>query len=624
MAEKLFIVESVAKTSRIRQILGPGWRVEATRGHVRDLPQDRLGVEVNDDFRPLYEVVPRQANTVRKLIRLMHSAEAVYVACDPDREGEAIAWHVLQLAELPPDKPVYRITFTSITESAVKAALAAPRPLDVNLVEAQQARRIVDRLVGYLVSPLACEALDGRYSAGRVQSACLRLVVERERQIAAFTPEPYWTLDARLGAEASEVTARVRTVKGQPVGRLSHEQVTALIGGLNSAVFWVGHARHEEQTRRPEPPFTTSTLQQAASSALGLSPARTMQIAQRLYEAGQITYLRTDGVEVAPEAQEAARRHIAASYGGDYIPNQPPLYQAKTQHAQEAHEAIRPADTARLPDQVEGDGAALYSLIWRRFVASQMAPARYAVQVVEILAGKTHGQPYPLTFEAKGRTLAFDGFLKVYQELPDPDAETEVNASLPPLAEGAALRLLEWRPGEHHTKTPPRFTEASLVRELERLGIGRPSTYASMVQSLKERGYAESWDKRLVPTESGKTLCDFLVAHFPDLFAAPYTARLEDTLDAVARGAAPRLAVLRNFWADFTPLLGAGGQAAQQQAQARRQPPVPTGETCPVCGGDLVERSGKAGKFIGCMNYPGCGYTRGLEHRPVTLHGLSS
>ncbi len=624
MAEKLFIVESVAKTSKIRHILGPGWRVEATRGHVRDLPQDKLGVEVNKDFRPLYEVLPRQANTVRRLIKAMRNAEAVYVACDPDREGEAIAWHILQLAELPPDKPVYRVTFTAITESAVKAALAAPRPLDVNLVEAQQARRIVDRLVGYLVSPLACEALDGRYSAGRVQSACLRLVAEREKQIAAFTPETYWALEAHLGTGEIELEARLSVIQGQKVERLSREQVEKLMAGMQQAAFWVGQIIQDHQVRHPQPPFTTSTLQQAASSRLGLSPERTMQIAQRLYEAGQITYMRTDGVSIAPEAAEAARRVIVTTYGGDYVPNQPPVYEAKTKHAQEAHEAIRPAEVTRLPQEVEGDGAALYALIWKRFVASQIAPARYVIQTVPVWAGKAPGQPYPLLFEAKGRTLVFEGFLKVYQELPDPDVEAEVETSLPPLVEGAALRLLEWRPGEHRTKTPPRFTEASLVHELERLGIGRPSTYASMVQTLKERGYAEIRDKRLVPAESGVTLCNFLVAHFPDLFAAPYTARLEDALDAVARGAAPRLAVLQSFWSDFAPLLGAAGKVSQQQAQARRTPPVPTGETCPACGGDLVERCGKAGKFIGCMNYPGCGYTRGLEHKPVTLHGLSS
>jgi DNA topoisomerase-1 len=623
MTYRLLLTESPSKVKTLKTIAGQGWRVEATRGHVRDLPQDKLGVEVNEDFRPLYEVPQRQANTVRRLIKAMRDAEAIYVATDPDREGEAIAWHILQLAELPPHKPVYRISFTAITESAVKTALASPRPLDVNLVEAQQARRIVDRLVGYLVSPLACEALDGRYSAGRVQSACLRMVVERERRIAAFTPETFWTLNARLGVETGEFTVRINTVKGQKVEHLTREQITALTGGLNNAVFWVGSARHEEQIRRPTSPFTTSTLQQAASSALGLSPERTMQIAQRLYEAGQITYMRTDGVEIAPEAQEAARRHIVTTYGGDYIPNQPPVYQAKTKHAQEAHEAIRPTDVAHTPLDTEGEGAALYNLIWRRFVASQMAPARYGVQVVEILAGKTHAQPYPLAFEAKSRTVIFEGYLKIYQELPDPDTEEEVETSLPPLVEGAALRLLEWLPVEHSTKTPPRFTQASLVRELERLGIGRPSTYASMVQTLTERGYAALQDKRLVPTESGLTLCDFLVAHFPDLFAAPYTARLEDSLDAVARGTVPRLAVLQSFWSDFAPQLSAAGQVAQQQARARRTPPTCTGETCPACGGDLVERSGKTGKFIGCMNYPDCAYTRGLEHKPVTLRGLS-
>ena len=624
MGKKLILVESPRKVQAISGYLGEGWRVEATRGHVRDLPQNALGVEVGADFRPQYDVLPRQANTVRRLLKAIRDAEAVYVATDPDREGEAIAWHVLQLADLPPDKPVYRVTFTAITENAVKAAVASPRPLDVNLVEAQQTRRIVDRLVGYLVSPVVCQALDGRYSAGRVQSACLRLVVEREQQITAFTPETYWTLDALLAADSGEFSARLYSVKGQAVERLSREQVDALTGGLQNAAFWVGSIKQGEQRRNPAPPFTTSTLQQAASQALGLSPERTMQIAQRLYEAGQITYHRTDGVDVAPEAQRAALQYVARTYGGDYVPNQPHSYQAKTKHAQEAHEAIRPTDVTRLPDQVEGDGAALYALIWQRFVASQMAPARYAVQLVEVLAGKTHGQPYPLSFQVKGRTLVFDGFLKIYQDPPDPDAEAEDSANLPPLREGAQLRMTEWQPAERQTKAPPRFTEASLVRELERLGIGRPSTYASMVQTLKQREYAKLQKKRLVPTNTGTILCDFLVAHFPDLFAVPYTARLEEALDAVARGETTRLAVLQAFWTDFTPQLGAAGQAAQQQTKARHPTPQPTGESCPACGGDMVERKGKHGAFIGCMNYPDCGYTRGMEHKPVTLRGASS
>jgi DNA topoisomerase-1 len=320
MTEKIVIVESPAKAKKIGGYLGNGWRVEATRGHVRDLPEDKLGVEVDDDFRPVYEVPPRQANTVRRLLKAIRDSEAVYVACDPDREGEAIAWHVLQVADLPPDKPVHRVTFTTITESAVKAAIEQPRPLDVNLVEAQQTRRIVDRLVGYLVSPVACQALDGRYSAGRVQSACLRLVVDREREITAFVPETYWTLEARLAADTGEFTARLQSVKGQPVERLTREQVNALTGGLHDAAFWIGGIRHGEQRRNPAPPFTTSTLQQAASQALGLSPERTVHIAQRLYEAGQITYHRTDGVDVAPEAQRAALQHVARTYGGDARP----------------------------------------------------------------------------------------------------------------------------------------------------------------------------------------------------------------------------------------------------------------------------------------------------------------
>jgi DNA topoisomerase-1 len=617
MTYRLLLVESPAKQKRIAAILGQGWRVEATRGHVRDLPQDTLGIDVNDDFRPQYEVLPRQANTVKRLLKAIREAESVFVATDMDREGEAIAWHVLQLANLPPDKPVYRVAFTAITESAVKAAIAAPRPLDASLVEAQQTRRIVDRLVGYLVSPLACKALDGHYSAGRVQSACLRLVVERERAISAFTSEAYWTLDARLAADSGEFTARLYSVKGQRIERLNTDQVAALTGGLKEAVFWVGKIQAGEQARHPAPPFTTSAMQQAASQGLGLSPERTMQIAQRLYEAGQITYHRTDGADVAPEAQDAARRFIAQTYGGDYVPNEPPVYHAKAKHAQEAHEAIRPTDVMRLPQDIEGDGAGLYALIWRRFVASQMAPARYAVQTVEVLAGKSHGLPYPLSFRVKSRTLVFDGFLKVYQDPPDPDAEPEENPVLPPLSERAALILVGWLPVQRQTQAPRRFTEASLVRELEKLGIGRPSTYASMVQTLKQRGYVTLKNKRLVPSESGMRLCSFLTDHFPDLFAAGYTAHLENALDAVAGGRTARSDVLKAFWADFTPQIHAAGQAIQVTKPQRTL----TGETCPACGGDLVERSGKHGKFTGCANYPDCGYTRGLEHKPVTLHG---
>lgn len=624
MAKKLMLVESPRKVRALSGYLGAEWRVEATRGHVRDLPQDRLGIEVEKDFRPLYEVPPQQANTVRRLIKAMSEAEAVYVATDPDREGEAISWHILQLADLPPNKPVYRVTFTAITESAVKAALACPRPLDINLIEAQQTRRIVDRLVGYLVSPLACQVLDGRYSAGRVQSACLRLVVERERQIAAFTSETYWTLDAHLGTDTGEFDVRLSVIKGQKVERLSREQVEKFIGGMQNAAFWVGQIVQDHQIRRPQPPFTTSTLQQVANSALGLSPDRTMQIAQNLYEAGLITYHRTDGVSTAPEAVEATRRLIASTYGGDYVPNQPSVYEAKAKHAQEAHEGIRPADVAHLPQEVEGDGAALYTLIWKRFIASQMAPARYAVQTVPVWVGKTMGQPYPLLFQAKGRSLIFDGFLKVYQEPPEPDAEPEADTSLPSLKEGAALHLVKWLPVERHTQALPRFTEASLVRELERLEIGRPSTYASIVQTLKERAYVAVDHKRLLPTETGIQLCDFLNTHFSELFAASYTAQLEAALDTVAHGETTRLSVLQAFWTNFVALLGAAGRASQQQAQSRHQPPTVIGETCPACGGDLVERSGAHGKFISCMNYPDCAYTRGLEHKPILLHSRSS
>jgi DNA topoisomerase-1 len=345
-----------------------------------------------------------------------------------------------------------------------------------------------------------------------------------------------------------------------------------------------------------------------------------MQIAQNLYEAGRITYHRTDGVSTAPEAVEAVRRLIVSTYGGDYVPNEPATYEAKAKYAQEAHEGIRPADVTQLPPAVEGDGSSLYGLIWQRFIASQMAAAQYVVQTVPIWVGKTAGQPYPLLFQAKGRSLKFDGFLKVYQESPDPDAESEGDTALPPLKVGAVLRLVQWLPVKHHTQAPPRFTEASLVRELERLGIGRPSTYASMVQTLKERGYATLDHQRFVPTETGLKLSNFLSAYFSEFFAASYTAELEAALDTIAQGETTRLAVLQDFWSNFSALLGTAGHASQQLAQSRHPSPTITDEVCPVCGGDLVERGGAHGKFIGCMNYADCAYTRGLEHKPILLH----
>lgn len=570
---KLVIVESPAKSKKIAGFLGQGWRVEACLGHIRDLPEAELGVEVAADFRPTYAVLPGKGNVVKKLLKAIKDAEAVYVATDPDREGEAIAWHLLKLANVPKDKPVYRALFHAITRDAVREAVAHPRALDVNLVEAQQARRIVDRLVGYLASPLAAKALDGKFSAGRVQSVCLRLVVEREREIETFTPETYWTLALKLSADGTEFTAKLHRVKGAGSAFKTREPLDKLVTLLQTAQMWVGKAGRSVKARNPLPPFTTASLQQAASKGLGLSPDRTMALAQTLYEQGWITYMRTDGVSIAPEAQSTARDYIAREHGADYLPSEPPTYTVKAANAQEAHEAIRPTDVNRLPQDVDGDGAALYALIWKRFIASQMSPALYAVTGAVIYAGKAQGQPFPMEFRSQGRSLLFDGFLKVYEE-PDDDGESseEDNQALPLLKDNQHIQLVTPQVEEHQTRAPARYTEAALVQALEQRGIGRPSTYASMVKTVKDKGYVKVSQKRLVPTEKGIALCDFLTAHFADVLAYDYTARLEESLDRIAMGSTTRLEVLRTFWEGFNPRLGQATEYALAQVKARHTP----------------------------------------------------
>ena len=617
---KLVIVESPAKAKKIAGYLGEGWQVEASRGHVRDLPESELGVDVDNGFRPQYVVLPGAGNRVKKLVKAIREADEVYLATDPDREGEAIAWHLLQLAGDLKRKPVFRAAFNAITPDAVKAALAEPRQLDTALVEAQGARRVVDRLVGYLVSPLACKALDGRLSAGRVQSVALRLVVEREREIDGFTPETYWTLGAVLNADGSQFEAVLHRLKDADVRFTAREQADKLVGLLQNASFWTGKAGQTLKLRNPLPPFTTSSLQQAAAKGLGLSPEKTMQLAQTLYEQGRITYHRTDGVSVAPEAQAAAREVIGQAYGDGYLPPTPPIYKVKSKGAQEAHEAIRPTDVAKLPDdKADGDGAKLYALIWRRFIASQMSPARYTVTGALIHAGKTTDKPFPLVFKASGRELIFDGFLRVYEEPDDVDDETETSRTMPSLKEGQSLTLVDLPVDEKQTRPPSRYSEASLVQALERHGVGRPSTFASMVKVIKDKKYVTVQAKRLIPTESGLRLCDFVVARFPGVFDLGYTARLEAALDRVAAGDMRQIEVLETFWRGFQPQLKTATEYALAQVKARPKA-QPIGETCPECGGELVERQGSHGPFVGCANYPTCTYTRNVEHKPLVLH----
>lgn len=625
-ATRLLIVESPGKVKKIQAYLGSEFRVMASMGHVRDLPPDELGIDVEAGFVPKWEAVAGKNNVIKRLIKAMNEAEAIYLATDPDREGEAIAAHILALTKLPREKPIMRVTFTAITQEAVRKAVENPRRLDMALVVAQHARRKLDRLVGYLVSPIVCRVLDGRYSAGRVQSPALRLVVERERSIQSFIPETYFVIEALLGVEATSFRANLTAVQGKELPLKEVEFVKKLAATLNSATYWVREINTETVQRKPPAPFTTSTLQQVASSTLGFSPEQTMRLAQTLYETSLITYMRTDAVFIAPEAQATAFDFIGKTYGESYLPTEKPQYKSKP-NAQEAHEAIRPADVTLTPDQIKesiGEGAALYGLIWRRFVASQMAAAMDTVQTVTILAGKQMVQPFPLTLTGRGKVPQFDGFRRVYQLDSDveEDQPQEAETTLPTLHQGQPLTLQKLLPQQKQTHAPARFTEAQLVQELEKRGIGRPSTYAAILSNLKEREYVRLDKKRLIPTETGIKLTDYLLGGFATLLADDYTARMENTLDEIAAGQRSELDVLGAFWGEIQPLLrGAAAAIHPAQPKTPQADLQKTGEQCPECGSDLVIRVGKNGQFVGCSTFPKCRYTVGFAgaHQPLIL-----
>jgi DNA topoisomerase-1 len=633
VGSKLVVVESPAKAKTIGGILGRGYRVRASMGHIRDLPRKALGVDVENGFRPHYVTAQRKKKTIDALKAAAQDADELYLATDLDREGEAIAWHVLQVVRrsLPKGTPIRRVTFHEITKEAVARAFAQAGSLNDALVEAQQTRRILDRLVGYSISPLLWRRIRGvkGLSAGRVQTAALRLVVDREREIEAFVPVEYWSIEALLAQQIDGPIPfraqlwRIYDEKGIPQepDLKSRDDAQAIVDALEGAIYWVDRVETGQRSRSPWPPFTTSTMQQAASKALGYPPGLTMRIAQQLYEGvrigeegtvGLITYMRTDSTYIAPEAQQAAREVIARYWGEEYLPAQPPTYRTRVKSAQEAHEAIRPTDPERTPKQLraylDDKQAALYELIWRRFIASQMKPALYKVTTAYIpTASESRVDPLPYLFRAQGRECLFPGFLKVYEELLDEGEEGEGEAALPALTAGEGLDLLELIPEQHWTKPPPHYTESSLIKELERRGIGRPSTYAAMVSLIKNRGYVERKRRILVPTELGFAVCDMLVAAFPELFDYGFTAGMEDQLDDIANGRAERVPTLERFWAGLKPALDRAPETMPKLSIAREKP-EPTGKTCPQCGGRLVRRKGKYGYFTGCSNYPKCEY----------------
>ncbi|KPV51302.1 DNA topoisomerase I, partial [Kouleothrix aurantiaca] len=643
MADKLVIVESPAKAKTIQKYLGRGFRVEASMGHVRDLPKSDLGVDVEHDFKPVYEVAKGKEKVVASLKKSIRQADAVYLATDPDREGEAIAWHITQAAGIPRGTPIYRVEFSEITRNAVQHAIANPRQIDHNLVDAQQARRVLDRLVGYKLSPLLWEKVMRGLSAGRVQSVAVRLVVEREREIEAFVPQEYWTIEADLSkqparGQAPERKDTFRAVLIERAGKKldkfaigNQDSAQAVVDDLDGASYVVRKITRRDKKRSPAPPFTTSTLQQEAGRKLGFSAKRTMIVAQQLYEGvdiggdegtvGLITYMRTDSFNIARDAQEEARDVIMERYGEPYLPAKSPVYKTKAKGAQEAHEAIRPTSSRRTPEMLRDilsrEQFRLYELIWKRFIASQMEAALFDSTTVDIGALTAGQQPAagtvdPYTFRATGSVLKFPGFLAVYNvSLDEGEEDEDSERRLPPLAEREPLNLLQLLPIQHFTEPLPRFTEASLVKELERLGIGRPSTYAPTISTIVERKYVELAEKKLIPTTLGRVVTELLVEHFPSIVDYGFTSSMEQQLDDIAEGQKRWGPVLRDFYGPFESTLA----AAKQTMRNVKREDVTTNLTCPKCQqGQLVIKFGRNGEFLACNRYPDCEFT-GDFHR---------
>jgi DNA topoisomerase-1 len=632
MSGTLVVVESPAKAKTIEKYLGGDYAVRASFGHVRDLPKSQLGVDVEDGFEPVYEVPEDSKKHVAELKRALKSADQLVLATDYDREGEAIAFHVASLLGVSPEE-AKRITFTEITRDAIIESVRHPRAIDLQLVDAQEARRVLDRLVGYRISPILWKKVRPGLSAGRVQSVAVRLIVEREREIRAFTPVEYWSIDVRLTPEGDPQPFVARLVE-VPEGKLATapDKKGILLGAetdaapvaerLGRASYRVVDVQRKERKRSSSPPFTTSTLQQEAARKLGFSARKTMTLAQRLYEGvnlpgegsvGLITYMRTDSVNIAETALREIAQLVRDEYGKAYSLPEHRRYKTRSRNAQEAHEAIRPTSIFRSPDRVSAaldrDQLRLYDLIWKRTVATQMAEARFDQVGIDIHASEgdaTYG------LRATGQTLLFDGFIRVYTEGRDEGPDEDAESRLPELTVEQVLRLMEVLPEQHFTQPPPRYTEASLVKTLEELGIGRPSTYASIIQTIQNRGYVRLEQKRFMPEDVAEVVTDKLIQHFPDIVDVHFTARMEEELDDIAEGKATRVGVLRDFYGPFSESLTLAEEKFERYLEE-------TEELCPKCPtegrepGRLQVRLGRFGKFIGCENFPECDYIRNLD-----------
>ena len=613
MANKLVIVESPAKAKTIGKFLGRGYKVEASQGHVRDMPKSQIGVDVENGFEPKYITIRGRGEILNRIRKEARSASKIYLATDPDREGEAISWHLANVLGID-ENAACRIEFHEVTAKAVKAAVKSPRAINMDLVNAQQARRVLDRLIGYKISPLLWRKIKKGLSAGRVQSVATKMICDREEEIDIFVPEEFWTISAGFSIGKANVSARFTGMGTQKQELHSREEAEAVVDGCKNASFSVAAIKKSERRKYPAAPFTTSNLQQEASRKLGFTTQKTMQIAQQLYEGveiagegsqGLVTYIRTDSTRIADEAMEAVRNMIAACYAPEYLPEKPNIYKTRSS-AQDAHEAIRPTDILRRPDSVKSslsrDQFKLYKLIYERFVSSQMTPAIYDTLSVDIDADTG------ARFHFNAQKLRFAGFTAIYEEGQDDASEEASVNNLPELEEGMQARMGEIQPDQHFTQPPPRYTEASLVRALEEKGIGRPSTYAPTISTIISRGYVARENKRLMPTELGKIVNDLMCKNFPNIVDITFTAGMEANLDEVEAGSAEWHEIIKDFYGPFEKTLEEADKNIEKVEIEDQVSDVP----CEKCGAMMVYKMSRYGKFLACPRFPECRHTMAL------------
>lgn len=605
MAKNLVIVESPAKAKTLKKFLGSSYKIEASVGHVRDLPKSELGIDVENDFEPKYITIRGKGEVLAKLRKEVKAADKIYLATDPDREGEAISWHLMHALKLD-EKKSSRITFNEITKNAVKKSLKEARSIDMDLVDAQQARRELDRIVGYNISPLLWRKVKKRLSAGRVQSVALKIICDREEEIDNFIPEEYWTLEVTLSSGIEKLVARY--IAG-PDGLRNEEETQAIVKQIQTEPFVVSEVKKGTRVKKPAPPFTTSTLQQEASKLLGYATAKTMMIAQQLYEGveikgegtiGLVSYIRTDSLRISDEAYEAGKDYIVTHFGTEYASPERPQYKAKGR-SQDAHEAIRPTYAEKTPDSLKGslskDQYRLYKLIWERFIASQMAPALFDTLSVKINAAGH-------LFRSSGSVMRFDGYMTVYKK----NEESDEDVSVPELSSGQVLALDEINPEQHFTQAPPRYTEASLVKTMEESGIGRPSTYAATISNIVHRGYISKESKTLYPTELGEVVNDIMVNNFDDIVDIDFTAKMEEDLDKVEEGELEWKEIVRVFYAPFYEKI----KLAEEKIGEIDIEDQKTDVICENCGRNMVIKYGRYGRFLACPGFPECRNTKPL------------